>query len=100
MRTIKNIEIAHLNLRYEYTRIRQSAAVLKMAGSIERFGQLMPVMAFSNDEGGHTLIDGYLRVKALKRMGKDMVVARMWDRTEPEALVYDDPHARQGMGCL
>lgn len=88
MRTVENIEIAHLRLRYEHTRIRQPLAVLKMSASLERFGQLMPVLVVDNDDGGHTLIDGYLRVKALKRMGKDLVVARMWDQNEPDALVH------------
>lgn len=92
MTPVEKIEIAHLNLRYEHTRIRQPAAVLKMVESIERFGQLMPVLAFHNDDGAHVLIDGYLRVKALKRMGRDLVVAWQWHRSEPEALVYMMAH--------
>lgn len=92
MSAVEKIEIAHLSLRYEHTRIRQPAAVLKMAASIERFGQLMPVLVVHTGEVGHTLIDGYLRVKALKRMGRDLVAARLWEQSEPDALVHAMAH--------
>jgi ParB-like chromosome segregation protein Spo0J len=88
MKTVEKVEIAHLGLRYEHTRIRQLSSVIKMSASLERFGQLMPVLAVDSGDGAPTLIDGYLRVKALKHMGRDLVVARMWEQSEPDALVY------------
>ncbi len=88
MNPVKKIEIAHLSFRYEHTRIRQPAAVLKMVAAIEHFGQLIPVLVVNNNDAGQTLIDGYLRVKAMKRMGEDLVIARIWEQTEPDALVH------------
>lgn len=88
MSVIERIEIAHLHLRYDHTRIRQAAAVLRMADSIERYGQRMPVLVAADHSFGHVLIDGYLRVKALRRMGQDLVTARLWPQAESDALVY------------
>jgi hypothetical protein len=34
------------------------------------------------------LIDGYLRVEALRRLGRDQVAATAWPVTEPEALLH------------
>jgi ParB family transcriptional regulator, chromosome partitioning protein len=82
-----DIEIAHLNLRYEHTRIRRPQAVLCMAQSIERFGQIVPVVVVDAGPTGHVLIDGYLRVKALKQLGADLVAARQWSDTESAALI-------------
>ena len=87
MSVVKNIEIAHLHLRYAHTRIRQAAAVLRMVDSLSRYGQRMPVLVVKDRRFGHVLIDGYLRVKALRRMGKDLVTARLWPHAESDALV-------------
>lgn len=57
-----------------------------MAQSIERFGQLVPVVVVA-DGIGHVLIDGYLRVKALKKLGVDLVSAQQWPDTEAAALI-------------
>lgn len=88
MSAIESIEIAHLHLRYEHTRIRQTAQVLRMADSLSRYGQRMPVLVAVDHSFGHVLIDGYLRVKALRQMGQDLVTARLWPQSESDALVY------------
>ena len=46
-------------------------------------GQIIPVIV----SGAFVLLDGYLRVKALKACGRDTVMAEIWDCTEEEALV-------------
>ena len=86
--SVESIEIAHLHLRYEHTRIGHAAAVLRMADSLSRYGQQMPVLVVKDSDFGHVLIDGYLRVKALQRMGVDLVTARLWPQAESDALVY------------
>ncbi|MFW5714435.1 MAG: ParB/RepB/Spo0J family partition protein [Brevefilum sp.] len=87
MKTASRIEIAHVDLRYEHTRIRHPRAVLRMADSLEQFGQLMPIVVAADKRFGHILIDGYLRVSALKRMKKDMVWALLCGKSEAEALI-------------
>jgi ParB-like chromosome segregation protein Spo0J len=87
VREIKEVEIAHLELRYAHTRIQRPERVMALASSIERFGQILPVIVLRQGTGAFVLIDGYLRVKALGRCGCDTVVAEIWEGNEEEALV-------------
>lgn len=89
MSLLEAIEIAHLNLRYAHTRIRSTAAAVRMAEAIERFGQISPVLVVPGEvPPEHILIDGYLRVEALKRCGQDMVHAQIWPDKEAGALIH------------
>jgi ParB-like chromosome segregation protein Spo0J len=57
-----------------------------LAGSIERVGQIIPVIVVR--EGmALVLLDGYLRVKALRHCGRDTAMAEIWECKEEEALV-------------
>lgn len=86
-REVKEIEMAHLDLRYAHTRIERPERVLALASSMERFGQILPVIVLKEGGNSFVLIDGYLRVKALKRCLRDTVVAEIWEGKEEEALV-------------
>jgi ParB/RepB/Spo0J family partition protein len=55
--------------------------------SVEQWGQLRPVSVVPSDPPCHVLVDGYRRVEALRRCGKDMVLAEVWSCTEREALL-------------
>jgi len=87
LREVKEIEIAQLHLRYAHTRIEWPQRVLALASSIERFGQILPVIVLREGASSFVLIDGYLRVKALKRCLRDTVMAEIWEGKEEEALV-------------
>jgi len=87
LREIKEIEIAQLHLRYAHTRIEWPEKVFALASSMERFGQILPVIVLREEGNSFVLIDGYLRVKAMKRCGRDTVVAEIWECKEEEALV-------------
>jgi ParB family transcriptional regulator, chromosome partitioning protein len=82
-REIREIEIAQLDLRYAHTRIERPKESLTLAASIERAGQIVPVIVTK----AFVLLDGYLRVMALRHCGRDTVRAEIWDCTEEEALV-------------
>jgi len=86
LRTIKEIELSQLELRYAHTRIERPGGVAALATSIERFGQIIPVIVLK-EEMHVILLDGYLRVKALKALGRDTVIAEVWECKEEEALV-------------
>jgi ParB family transcriptional regulator, chromosome partitioning protein len=86
-REVKEIEMAELQLRYTHTRIERPEKVLALASSIERYGQILPVIVWREGEHCFVLIDGYLRVKALKRCLRDTVLAEVWEGKEEEALV-------------
>jgi ParB-like chromosome segregation protein Spo0J len=87
IREVKEIEIAHLDLRYAHTRIQRPERVLAMASSIERFGQILPVIVLRKGINSFVLIDGYLRVNAVRRCMRDTVMAEIWECKEEEALV-------------
>jgi ParB-like chromosome segregation protein Spo0J len=86
LREVKEIEIAQLHLRYAHTRIEWPQRVQALASSLERFGQILPVIVW-REGNAFVLIDGYLRVKALKRCLRDSVLAEIWEGKEEEALV-------------
>jgi ParB-like chromosome segregation protein Spo0J len=97
LREVKEIEIAHLKLRYAHTRVHRPERVSSLAGSIERFGQIIPVIALREGVNSFVLIDGYLRVKAVQRCLRDTVVAEIWECKEEEALakVLARAHSRK-----
>jgi ParB family chromosome partitioning protein len=83
---IREIEIAQIDLRYANSRIYGKEALSSLAHSIECHGQIIPVITIP--EGPYfVLIDGYLRVFAIKRCGQDMVLAEIWSCEENKALI-------------
>lgn len=87
VREIKEIEIGRLDLRYVHTRIQRVERVSTLISSMERFGQILPVIVLREATESLVLIDGYQRVKALERSGRDTVIAEIWECKEEEALV-------------
>ena len=59
LREVKEMEIAQLHLRYAHTRIEWPQRVLALANSIERFGQILPVIVLREGDNAFVLIDGY-----------------------------------------
>lgn len=77
------IEIAHLELRYAGLRVMDPGRVSRLAASLVREGQRVPVLVAA----GSVLVDGYHRVAALEALSRDMVVAMELPVSEAEALV-------------
>jgi ParB family transcriptional regulator, chromosome partitioning protein len=77
------MEIAHLDLRYAHTRITNKGSLVRLAASIEQWGQSMPVITVAPS----VLIDGYRRVAALKLCKRDTVLAERWSCGEDQALI-------------
>jgi ParB family chromosome partitioning protein len=73
-----------LELRFAGTRLVEPRAVARIAHSIERYGQIVPcvVVAVSGGPGAGSerlvLIDGYRRVAALRRLGRDTASVEQW----------------------
>jgi ParB/RepB/Spo0J family partition protein len=76
-----------LNLQYAHLRFHKASARDRLANSIEQNGQLMPVIVVPDSQQKWIIIDGYLRVQALKRLGKDTIVAEVWQCDAAEALL-------------
>jgi ParB family chromosome partitioning protein len=84
---IESLEISQLDLRYAHTRIKRPEAILSLMRSLDRWGQIRPVSVAASDPASRILVDGYLRVEALRRCGKDAVLAEVWLCGELQALV-------------
>jgi ParB family chromosome partitioning protein len=75
----KQVDLHRLELRFEATRIIDTAAVQRLANSIQTSGQLVACIAAADqDSGALVLIDGYRRVNALKRCASDTALVQCW----------------------
>jgi hypothetical protein len=87
------LDLHCLELRFAGSRLVEPRAVERIARSIERCGQIVPcvVVAVSADAsaGGErfVLIDGYRRVAALHRAGRDTASVERWECDVTEALL-------------
>jgi ParB family transcriptional regulator, chromosome partitioning protein len=81
-----DIDLHRLELRYDDLRIRDAARRRRLIASVAEIGQQVPVVVIA--EGDRlVLIDGYLRVEALRRLHRDTAAATAWPLSEPEALL-------------
>ena len=85
---IKHLEIVHLDLSYRHIRVQNDQAVMRMADSLQRYGQIMPILVVAATAPRHTLIDGYLRVTAARRLGHDTLLSHIWHGDEKHALCH------------
>ena len=85
-----DLEFHQVDLRYESLRTRNAAREARLLASLAETGQQAPVVVVTvGDVGRHVLVDGYKRVRALRRLGRDTVRAMAWDLGEAEALVVE-----------
>jgi ParB family transcriptional regulator, chromosome partitioning protein len=82
---LREVEIHQLDLRYAHTRVIAPGAISALARSLDQFGQISPLVSVSR--GSLILIDGYRRVAAMTRNGKDTAMAEVWCCTEQQAIL-------------
>ena len=87
------LELHQLTLRYERLRKRRPRAERALLVSLTEIGQQLPVVVVSEAER-FVLIDGYKRVRALKRLARDTVHGTCWEVAEVEALLLE-----RGLRC-
>lgn len=80
------MELHQLELRHDDLRIRDGARRRRLLASVAELGQQVPVVVV-REAKRLVLIDGYLRVEALRRLGCDTAIATAWPVTEVEALL-------------
>jgi ParB-like chromosome segregation protein Spo0J len=80
------IELHIVELRYAHTRVANPRSRDRMTRSIERYGQLSPVLVIAEGER-LVLMDGYLRVGSLKALGRDTVIGSISEIDECRALL-------------
>ena len=84
------IEIQELELKYRGLRITDRSRRSQLVSTLVEYGQQTPVLVVAVTGGAkpYVLIDGYARVAALTRLGRDLVEALVLPLQEPEALVF------------
>ncbi|MGH8296014.1 MAG: ParB N-terminal domain-containing protein [Steroidobacteraceae bacterium] len=82
------MELHQLVLRYERLRKHQPRAERALLASLAEIGQQVPVVVVAEAER-FVLIDGYKRVRALKRLARDTVLGTRWELEEVEALLLE-----------
>ncbi len=82
------LELHQLNLRFERLRKRQPREERSLLVSLSEIGQQLPVVVIQ-EAPSFILIDGYKRVRALKRLARDTVRATCWQVAEAEALLLE-----------
>lgn len=76
-----------LQMRYSHLRALNRQVIEKLMISMERYGQLKPVAVIPETMNQWVLVDGYHRVQALQRLGKDTIEAEAWGCDVTEALI-------------
>jgi ParB family transcriptional regulator, chromosome partitioning protein len=88
-----DVDLHLLELRFAGARLIEPQAVEKLARSIERDGQLVPLIVVggcpeaTTDNERLVLIDGYRRVAALRRLGRDRASVERWPCEVGEAIM-------------
>jgi len=85
--TSVEVDMDRLDLRYAHTRIARPKHVEIIATSIERFDQITPVLIIPEDE--HlVLIHGFVRLAAIRKLGRDTIRADIREISEVQALYH------------
>lgn len=81
------LDLHRLELRFSATRITDALAVQRLANSIQEYGQLVECVAAGEPADARlVLIDGYRRVAALARLGRDTAQVQCWSCPVGQAL--------------
>lgn len=87
------VELHRLELRFAATRVSDERAVARLVQSIDACGQLIACIAVDEPRPQErvvaaplVLLDGYRRVAALRKLGRDTARVECWSGTLAEAL--------------
>ena len=83
------VELTELELRYAGLRVRDAVRAARMRASLAADGQQSAITVIAATEGSrrYVLIDGYLRVAALRALGRDVVLAVCVELQDSDALI-------------
>lgn len=83
-----NLEFHQLELRYERLRVFRPEQERRLLTSLAEVGQQVPIVVVQ-DQGNSrfVVIDGHKRVRSLRKLARDTVLANQWPGTESDALI-------------
>ena len=83
-----DLEFHQLEMRYEGLRKKHPGKERHLLGSLSELGQLMPIIVLAEGDR-YVVLDGYKRIRALRRLKQDTVRATCWELEEAEALLLE-----------
>ena len=85
------LEFHQLDRRWEHLRVRHPARQRRLVASLADSGQQTPivVVAAEGQADRYVVIDGYKRIAALEKLGRDTVEAVVWPMSEAAAVLLD-----------
>jgi ParB family transcriptional regulator, chromosome partitioning protein len=82
------LEFHQLELRYERLRITRPEQERRLLASLVEVGQQVPIVVVQEAvQDRYVVIDGYKRIRSLRRLARDTVAASRWPGEEAEALI-------------
>lgn len=83
------VELSELELRYAGLRVRDAARAARMRASLAADGQQSAITLIAAAAGmrRYVLVDGYLRVAALRALGSDVALAVCVELSDADALI-------------
>lgn len=85
-----DLEFHQLDLRYEDLRLHRPDCENRLLASLSEQGQQMPVVVVRGEqEGKYLVIDGFKRLRCLRRLRRDTVCATLLDLEPAEALLLE-----------
>lgn len=84
------LELHQIARRHSELRIKRPRSDDQLVASIARQGQITPLLVCATEDAAtrYVLIDGYRRVQALEKLGRDVAVATSTELPEDEALLW------------
>jgi len=84
------VDLHQLELRFEALRSKSASKERRLTASLAESGQQQPLVVVASEQSSrYIVIDGYKRVRALKKLHVDQAVATLWELAEAEALVLE-----------
>lgn len=84
-----DLELHQLEWRYEELRKKNPSQEARLVASLAEVGQQQPIVVVAAEGPGYVVIDGYKRLRALRRLSRDTVQATVWEMDEADALLLD-----------
>ena len=82
------LEFHQLELRYERLRVVRPEPERRLLASLAELGQQVPIVVVKDTAPDrYVVIDGYKRIRSLRKLARDVVVASLWPGEEVEALI-------------
>lgn len=88
LKPVLEAEWHQLELSYQHLRKHTQKDQQRLMLSIHNYGLLEPIMVVAAATEHWTVIDGYLRIKAMQTLKSDTIKITIWESSVAEALVH------------